>query len=148
LVVENGRLGLGGDENSPTLTPGGTASVPPNGSAQTRAESGTSVLLFGIVPPDQEWLALSPQPTAGAVREVVPDFLSGTVVMTTEDRVRLRAGPSLQSDTIAELPRGSELTVLGLPVLDPSADFHWYRARDIDGRIGYVAEQFLSELSK
>jgi hypothetical protein len=66
----------------------------------------------------------------------------GTAVVTTEDRVNLRSGPSASAEIVIELPIDTALTVTGEPV---EADgYTWYPVDVTEGEeSGFVAANFI-----
>jgi hypothetical protein len=105
--------------------------------------AGTHSLVLGAVPADEKWVVVPPPPETDANSTSAP-FPPGAVVMTSDERVRMRAGPTIKSAIVIELPRGSELTIAGPPERGPGDDFDWYPVVDRDGRTGYVAGPFLA----
>jgi uncharacterized protein YgiM (DUF1202 family) len=73
------------------------------------------------------------------------DFATGQIVIVDTDVLRLRSAPGLGSATIAYMPNGTRVKVLGGP---RHADgMGWYKVRsDVHGE-GWCAEDFLSALS-
>jgi hypothetical protein len=76
-----------------------------------------------------------PTPTSGPIE-------TGSTVVVTDDGVRMRAQPSTDAEIVAELPKGTELTVTG-----PSGQadgYTWYPVEDpATGKAGFVAADFL-----
>lgn len=60
----------------------------------------------------------------------------GAWMRTENEGIRLRSGPSRRSETLAELPEGSPLRVVG-----GSGD--WYRVEGPDGAVGYIAARLV-----
>ncbi len=79
---------------------------------------------------------LAANPTPAAIVD------AGTTVVISEDVVRLRAQPSTDADVVAELERGTKLTVTGAPV--DGSGYQWYPVDDpASGQSGYVAINFV-----
>lgn len=79
--------------------------------------------------------------TAGTERQELA-FTVGETVITTEDRVNLRKGPSTDSDIIEELPAGTALEITGEKV--EGSGYTWYPVKDPEtGNEGYVVVDFL-----
>ncbi len=80
-------------------------------------------------------LAAEPTATSGPIE-------TGTVVIVTDDGVRMRAEPSTDAEIVAELDQGTELTVTG-PAGEADG-FTWYPVENpATGDVGYVAADFL-----
>jgi uncharacterized protein YgiM (DUF1202 family) len=73
------------------------------------------------------------------------EFANGQIVVVDTDVLRLRSAPGLGSATLAYLPNGTRVKILGGP---RHADaMGWYKVRrDVHGE-GWCAEEFLAELS-
>jgi hypothetical protein len=83
---------------------------------------------------------------SSASTDTTPSFSGtlavGTKVATTEDEVRLRKEPSTDSDIIATLPKGTELTVTGAP--QEGGGYTWYPVKnEKTGDTGFVAQQLI-----
>lgn len=63
----------------------------------------------------------------------------GPVLYVTGASVNFRSGPSTNDRVIGTLETGAPVEALGPP------DAEWVQIRDMDGRIGYMSGQFLSE---
>lgn len=63
----------------------------------------------------------------------------GPVLYVTGTSVNFRSGPSTNDRVIGALETGAPVEALGPP------DAEWVQIRDMDGRIGYMSGQFLSE---
>ncbi len=150
LVVESGSFVFRVGEMS--YDPDVAASLGSGGTVQVRAGvplggfggAGTTLLALGVFPSDQPWLVLPPPPGSGNAPAAATEIPVGMVVVTTEDRVRLRAGPSTADAILAELPRGTELTVTGPAVRSPGDASGWYPVTDAEGRSGFVSAPFVA----
>ncbi|MGH2533095.1 MAG: SH3 domain-containing protein [Thermomicrobiales bacterium] len=72
-------------------------------------------------------------------------FAVNDAVVVATDVLNMRSEPSTDSDVVVELLEGAELTVVGETV--PGENYFWVEVEDIEGNVGYVADEFL-ELSE
>lgn len=90
--------------------------------------------------------AETPTPEAepsGTPKADTGDFPVGTVLVTTEEDVRVRPEPNTNEEAITALPLGTEVTVTGEPI---EADgYTWLPIESADGWIGYVVTDFVEE---
>jgi len=78
---------------------------------------------------------------AGTPRQELT-FTVGETVITTEDKVNLRAEPSTNADIIEELPAGTALEITGEKV--DGGGHTWYPVKDPEtGKEGYVVVDYL-----
>ncbi len=79
----------------------------------------------------------------GATSSTPPaPFAPGATVIVTENGVRMRTAPSTSADIIAELARGTTLTVTG--AAEVGDGLTWYPVEDpATGQTGYVAADYL-----
>ena len=85
---------------------------------------------------------LQPSPEYEGQTPDVPQTIAeteGPVLYVTGTSVNFRSGPSTNDRVIGALESGAPVEALGPP------DAEWVRIRDMDGRIGYMSGQFLSE---
>lgn len=86
---------------------------------------------------DAETAAAAAEPTATS-----GPIETGTVVVVTDDGVRMRSEPSTDAEIVAELPQGTELTVTG-PAGEADG-LTWYPVENpATGDTGYVAADYL-----
>ncbi len=123
----------------PTSTPQPTpALVPTQNAAGTGQDTPAAPAPTSADAPD-----VAPTPD-GQVPEPGTGFAVGTIVITTDDGVRLRRGPSTDTDVVQELgPKGTvELRVTGAGERDGQK--LWYPVTDrATGTSGYVRGDFL-----
>lgn len=79
---------------------------------------------------------------AGAPTATSGPIQTGTTVVVTDDGVRMRAEPSTKGQIVAELAKGTELTVTG--PAGQGDGLTWYPVKDpATGNTGYVAADYL-----
>jgi uncharacterized protein YgiM (DUF1202 family) len=80
----------------------------------------------------------APPPSGGG-------YANGQIVVVDTDLLRLRSAPGLGSATVAYMPEGTRVKVLGGP--RHADDMSWYKVRSSVHGEGWCAEEFLSALN-
>ena len=157
LLVESGQFDfVPGEEVSAgaifaaearvSLPSGGKLYLKNGASVQGSGIAGTTAIIAGVAPTEQDRLVLPPRPGTGAALAMPGAFAPGARVTTRDEGVRLRALPTTESPIVAELPEGSELTVTGPPERFAGDTIDWYPVTDTQGRLGYVAGMFIASI--
>lgn len=145
FAVESGRLsayvGGRGSQFTAEIPRSGQFSINSGVTFSGWATDGTSALVMGVVPAGAEWSVIPPLSGTDA-NSMSTVFPPGAFVVTTDERVRLRAAPSTNGVIVAELALGAVLIVEDLP--EQGDGLYWYSVFDSEGRTGYVASTFLS----
>lgn len=140
----NMRSGPGTNNNVVTVLPGNVMGSVLAGPSYGSGYQWFKVNMpgFGIGWVASDYLALigTPAPTPSAAS----GWPSGSHVRTT-DRVNMRNGAGTGNSVIAVLPSGADCTVLSGPT--QANGYHWYRLNCSPRGIGYVAGEYLQQVS-
>jgi len=86
-------------------------------------------------------LLLTPSPESSPTAEVIPGVGTAVIGNTNGFGVYVRSEPGLQYEMLTQLPDGSRVEMTG--EVQTADGFTWQRVRLEDGRIGWVADNFL-----
>ena len=100
--------------------------------AEAIEETAESALEQVIAEPEEE-KASDPEPAPAFVEESRPERVSGVVI--NAEFVNVRRQANMSSDAIAQLRKGTEITIVN-HIVD------WFEVELADGRRGYISHSF------
>lgn len=86
-------------------------------------------------------LLLTPSPESSPTAEVIPGVGTAVIGNTNGFGVYVRSEPGLQYEMLTQLPDGSRVEMTG--EVQTADGFSWQRVRLEDGRLGWIANNFL-----